>query len=229
MRRFTNWYEYGYMAADGRVFDVGVQTSLALQAFREGRQALEAGLDDEKMNGNGSLMRVLPLALWHRGTDEELVRDARLQSRVTHAHPRSQLCCALYVLWARRLLANSADPWTEAVTTLRRQLGEESPDRHELETTICPDRPRGGTGTGYVVDSLHSARYALEAGNYEDVVRAAIRLGNDTDTTAAIAGGLAGLRDGIDAIPERWRNGLRDTVQFKPLVEQLMTWRGDLF
>ena len=57
--------------------------------------ALEAGPSEERHNGNGSLMRVLPLALWHRGPDRELVNDAYTQSRVTHGHARSRLCCAL--------------------------------------------------------------------------------------------------------------------------------------
>ena len=64
-----------------------------------------------------------------------------------------------------------------------------------------PDEPPHGHGSGYVVDCLHSARLALAAGSYETAVRTAIALGNDTDTTACVAGGLAGLRDGLHAIP----------------------------
>jgi ADP-ribosyl-[dinitrogen reductase] hydrolase len=222
MRRLTNWYELGYMAVDYRVFDVGVQTAAALRAFRSGTPAALAGGRAEHQNGNGSLMRVLPLALWHRGSDEELVRHARRQSIVTHGHVRSQLCCALYCLWARRIMEEHRHPWRAAVETLRLLTDEQA----ELEEHIRPDaEPRGG-GTGYVVDSLHSARQAVEAGRYEDVVRAAVRLGNDTDTTAAIAGGIAGLRDGLDAIPRRWRDALRGRELVEPLLEQLIDRRG---
>src|SRR5688572_25822181 len=65
MRRLTNWYELGYMAAGGLVFDIGIQTSVALRSFRAGTPAAECGPRGERDNGNGSLMRVLPLALWH--------------------------------------------------------------------------------------------------------------------------------------------------------------------
>src|SRR5687767_8006785 len=119
MRRLTNWYELGYMAAGGLVFDVGIQTSIALRSFRAGTPAAECGPRGERDNGNGSLMRVLPLALWHTGTDQELINDARLQSVITHGHVRSQLCCALYCLWARRLLAEHEHPWESAVQALR--------------------------------------------------------------------------------------------------------------
>ena len=220
MRRFTNWYEYGYMASGRRVFDIGVQTSVALMNFREGTPAAACGPREEKDNGNGALMRVLPLALWHRGSDEELIRDARLQSIVTHGHVRSQLCCALYCLWTRRILEDHPSPWPAAVASLRSSLTPE--DAHELETVIRPDEMTRGRGTGYVVDSLHSARMVLEHDSYEAVVRAAIRLGNDTDTTAAIAGGIAGLQYGIEGIPLRWREQLRDSALFVPMVNALL-------
>lgn len=225
MRRMTNWYEVGYMACEGRVFDIGVQTSIALMNFRAGTPAASCGPSQESDNGNGALMRVLPLALWHTGTDEELIRDARRQSIVTHGHIRSQLCCALYCLWARRLLEGHADPWNAAVRVLRTTLAENSVERHELDDVIRPDEERIVRGTGYVLDSLHSARVVLRNNSYESVVKSAIQLGNDTDTTAAIAGGLAGIRDGIGGIPSRWRDALRDAELFAPLVAQLVEHR----
>lgn len=225
MRRITNWYELGYMSADGRVFDIGIQTSTALMTFRSGTPAAESGPRGERDNGNGALMRVLPLALWHRGSDEELIRDARLQSVITHGHVRSQLCCALYCLWARRILEQHEQPWHSAAETLRSVLAPDSAERKELEEVIRPDEEIRGAGSGYVVDSLHSARNVLNEGSYEAVVKAAIRLGNDTDTTAAIAGGLAGLQYGIAAIPGRWRDGLRGQDLFVPMIDQLLEHR----
>ena len=90
-RRLVAWRREGYMAVDGRVFDVGIQTDAVLAKLAAGVPPSEAAPRDERSNGNGSLMRVLPLALWHRGGDAELVRDAHAQSRVTHAHVRSEV------------------------------------------------------------------------------------------------------------------------------------------
>ena len=101
-RRLVNWYDNGYKAVDAHVFDVGVQTAQAINRFQHGVPAHQGGFKDEHANGNGSLMvRVLPLALWHKGSIEELVVDAQEQSVITHGHLRSQVCCALYCLWAR--------------------------------------------------------------------------------------------------------------------------------
>ena len=224
-RRLVNWYNHGYKAVDARVFDVGVQTSQAINRLQSGVPAHEAGAKDEYANGNGSLMRVLPLALWHKGTIEELVADAHTQSVITHGHLRSQVCCALYCLWARYTLEDLCGPWQAAVANLRNIYGESGPEREELEWSIRPDDSPEGTGSGYVVDCLRSARWATEAGSYEQVVKAAISLGNDTDTTACVAGGIAGLRDGINAIPERWRTRLRGKELYQDELQQLISWR----
>jgi ADP-ribosylglycohydrolase len=225
-RRLLRWYDDGYLAVDGMVFDVGIQTGRALRALRAGRPALEAGEASEQANGNGSLMRALPLALWHRGPDAQLVADAQAQSRVTHGHARAQVCCALYCLWARRTLDGSPDAWGEAVAALRAIYGEGSREREELEWSVRPDDEPQGTGGGYVVDCLRSARLAQGAGSYERVARAAIRLGHDTDTTACVAGGIAGVRDGVGAIPERWRAGLRGRELAEPLLRRLLEVAG---
>lgn len=225
-RRLVNWYNSGYKAVDAHVFDVGVQTSQAINRLQRGVPAREAGASDEYANGNGSLMRVLPLALWHKGSIAELVADAHEQSMITHGHLRAQVCCALYCLWARYTMAgDSNDAWRDAVDSLRNTYGENTPERETLEWSIRPDDPAEGNGSGYVVDCLRSARWAMQAGTYEQVVKAAISLGNDTDTTACVAGGIAGIRDGIEAIPERWRTRLRGTELYEAELQQLIRWR----
>jgi ADP-ribosyl-[dinitrogen reductase] hydrolase len=221
-RRLVAWYNDAAYTPDNRVFDCGIQTGDAIRELLRGTPAYAAGRTDERANGNGSLMRVLPLALWHQGSDDDLIRDAHLQSSVTHGHPRAHVCCALYCLWGRYLLAQTPDPWAEATATLRGYYTENGPYRLELELHIQPDTPAreaGGTGGGYVVDCLRSARQVQSELSYEAIVKAAVALGNDTDTTACVAGGIAGLRFGLSQIPTRWR----DALHGKELVENLLT------
>ncbi len=225
-RRVTRWSDEGYLAVDGRVFDMGIQTSRAIAALRAGTPALAAGSTAESALGNGSLMRALPLALWHAGPDAALVADAQAQSRVTHGHLRAQVCCALYCLWARYTLREHASPWPDAVAALRAHWPVGAPERAELDDAIQPDNLTPGRGGGYVVDCLRSARWATDQGGYEQTVKAAIGLGRDTDTTACVAGGIAGLRDGVDAIPSRWRVELRGQELYQPLLDELLTQRG---
>jgi len=222
-KRLLAWYDQGFMAVDGKVFDVGVQTQVAFRELLAGTPSLEAGPNEERSNGNGSLMRVLPLALWHQGLDAELIADAYDQSRITHGHARSRVCCALYCLWVRRILSDHPDPWASAVATLRARITPGSEEHDALESHIRPDEEPSGGGSGYVVDTLRSARMVAAQTSFEGAVRAGIALGHDTDTTACVVGGLVGLRDGYQAIPERWRTALRGQDMVWPLLERLMS------
>ncbi len=220
--RLLGWYDTGLWAVENIVFDCGCQTGEALNAYRSGISPKESGMVRPEGKGNGALMRVLPLALWHRGSDEELVRDAHVQSLVTHGHICNQVCCALYCLWARNLLEGMEDAYEKAVNSLRIIYQNNKEYTGELEFAVRPDDEPVGTGSGYVVDSIRSARMLLQYKSYERVVKEAVALGNDTDTTAAIAGGLAGIRDGIDAIPVRWLDNLRDWEKAEKLLNKLI-------
>ncbi|WP_423855082.1 ADP-ribosylglycohydrolase family protein [Acinetobacter guillouiae] len=225
MKRICNWYQCGYMAVDFQVFDVGVQTAEAIRNYLSGVPLLQVANNDVLANGNGSLMRVLPLAIWHQGSDIQLIEDAYAQSHVTHAHLRSKVCCALYCLWARSILngLDIAAAWSDAVTKLRAYLKDKSDDLEQLEYYIRPDELEKGTGSGYVVDCLKSARYALKQTTYQDVIKTAIAFGRDTDTTACVAGGIAGLYFGFDSIPESWLAQLRAKDLVEPLLAKLLS------
>jgi ADP-ribosylglycohydrolase len=234
--RLLAWYQDGYCAVDGIVFDIGVQTGQAFANLKKGVSPRDAGPAGEWDNGNGSLMRVIPLAVWHRGSEAELLRDAFAQSAVTHGHMRSKLCCALYCLWVQRLLvaddaAQRAAAWSNAVAALRVLTSDDDAAQEALEMHIRPDQPATGAGSGYVVDSLRSARMIfddLTATNdgastlVERGLRNAVALGHDTDTTACILGGLLGAAYGAGALPQRWRTGLRGMDILEPLLAQLV-------
>ena len=207
------------------VFDVGVQTSTAINQLMQGVPADRSGPAEVGHNGNGSLMRVLPLVLWHQGPDEELAYLAARQSLPTHGHPRSQVACAQYCLWARRVLEGSPSPWDSAGEALRSMDGEFP--REEIELVLDAANSERCRGSGYVLDCLWSARVAVEdTNNYEDCVRRAIAFGHDTDTTAAVAGGIAGLMYGRDGIPARWQTHLRGQELLVPLLVSL-TWHAN--
>jgi ADP-ribosylglycohydrolase len=222
-RGLRRWLMEGFFAVNRSVFDIGAQTSTALNRLGMGVSPEASGPSEERHNGNGSLMRVLPLALWHRGRDRELMQLAARQSLPTHGHARARIACALYCLWARVILEQGTDPWDEAMTRFRAQGGLELFPVDEAEQALDPHNAKSVKGTGYVVDTLWSARAAVEGTtNYEDCVRHAIALGHDTDTTAAVAGGIAGLLYGIDGIPARWRDALRGSSLYEPLLAALL-------
>lgn len=225
--RLLQWLDNGYMAVDGDVFDCGIQTAEALGYLRDGVSPHESGGTDERSNGNGALMRVLPLALWHTGSDEALVCDAHLQSLPTHAHPRSLVSCAFYCLVARGYLCQRSEPWVWADQRLEEIYHDWTDGRErpvllrELDVLRSFPKTNKPRGTGYVLDTIWSARIALEEASFEGVVKTAILFGHDTDTTAAVAGGLAGIRFGLDGIPTRWLEQLRGFELLAPILSQI--------
>ena len=192
------WLNSGFCAVNGSVFDIGVQTSTAINRLKAHVSPERSGPDGEHQNGNGSLMRVLSLALWHTGSDEGLVVLAMRQSLPTHGHVRSQLACAMYCLWARAVLNSRDNPWHDAEARLRTLVTGLGLPSDELELVLDPANAASAYGSGYVLDTLWSAKSAVEnTRSYQDCVRAAVSLGHDTDTTAAVAGGIAGLKYGL--------------------------------
>lgn len=216
-----NWFHRGAFTADGKVFDVGLQTQRAFQALHSGADPATAGPKDEHDNGNGSLMRCLPVVMVASSRDHA-IRLARKQSLVTHGHTRAQLCCALYCLTAIGMLQGLTAP--DAVRAAENELLERytgQPEETELKIALDGrfDAPQG---SGYVVDSFWSAVHCvLSTRSYEECVKRAIALGNDTDTTAAIAGGLAGILYGEDALPNRWLEALREKAIVEHWLVQL--------
>ncbi|MFO0653655.1 MAG: ADP-ribosylglycohydrolase family protein [Polyangia bacterium] len=213
-QRFVRYLTDSYMTPHGSVFDVGIATATAIDKLRAGCIAEEAGGKGERDNGNGSLMRILPIALFfYRESAPDLIARAHLASRVTHGHPRSQLACGYACLFIARLLCgDSAAVAYERVNAQIPRLYSDSHWQSELPhfARILSGRLAGEPkstirGSGYVVHTLEASVYLLlRSSTYSQTVLDAINLGEDTDTTACVAGGMAGVLYGEDAIPKDW-------------------------
>jgi ADP-ribosyl-[dinitrogen reductase] hydrolase len=206
----------------GPLFDIGLITRESLERFRTGTPAELAGAAGERDNGNGSLMRILPIALvGHGEPDGELIDQAMRASSVTHAHPRARVTCALYVVLAERLLSGLRDR-SEVLRDAFRTVGDRVRDPEASELRGVHAFP-GRTGSGYVVDTFWSAWEAFaNAASYGEAVRLAIAYGEDTDTTACVAGGLAGIYWGLGGIPPEWLEGMRGHDLVDPMAAALV-------
>ena len=225
-RRALDWYRGTAYTPDGDGrFDVGGATRGAIESFEAGTPAEDAGRTHERANGNGSLMRILPLGLVEREVaDVELVARAHRASRVTHGTVRAQVACALYSIVGRRLLGGEGGR-AAALVDARRSLRSVYEGAAAGEHLAALDHLEGYAergGRGSVWDAFWSAWDAFAgADDYAGTIRRAVAYGNDTDTTAAIAGGLAGLRWGIGGIPGEWLRGMRGREVVEPLIVRL--------
>lgn len=212
-RKFVAWREEAYMTAHGRVFDIGVTTSLSISRLKNGTSPIEAGEDGERSNGNGSLMRILPIAFMSNIDDEEMVLIAHDVSSLTHRHLRSQIACGLFLLLGRRLLEGMPvqAAYADSISSSLAIYGRE-PFNNELShfsRYLAGDidkRSRDDIqSSGYVVHTLEASVWCLlTSGGFREAVLKSVNLGDDSDTTGAVTGGLAGAAYGYEAIPEEW-------------------------
>ena len=211
---FTGWLFRGKHHPHGKLFDIGGATREAITKLDRGVKPIEAGGTSEQSNGNGSLMRLAPVALFC-AADPPPNRWARVAdaSRLTHAHPRTIAVCLLYAEVVAGLIAGA--PLPDALAAAQRRLApffydrfaEEEQPLARLMSPGLADLPRSGvSGSGYVVHTLEAALWCCL--NFPDdfatPVLAAVNLGLDTDTTGAVTGSLAGLIHGEAGIPEEW-------------------------
>ena len=215
MNRFAMWGNSGYMTPHGKMFGIGKSTFRALVKYNRNHSVEDCGGRTERDTGNGSLMRMLPVILYQHFSvgctaygDRE-IEEIHSVSALTHAHPRTVMACGIYAFVVNEVLEKNSVGSLEIGIEKARAFYAEHPEYHEFSRLF------GGTirtadvteikSTGYVVDTLEAAIWCvLTTNNYRDCVLKAVNLGGDTDTIAAIAGGIAGLLYGFDTIPESW-------------------------
>ena len=212
---FVRWMNEGCLTANGKMFDIGISTRQAILNIAAGEMITSCGGRDIGSNGNGSLMRILPLA-FHI---VDLPIDDRFQltkdvSSITHGHIYSVAGCFIYLEIARELILGKSfqDAYELGVRIskdylLKLSLYDELNGVYDrvLDKVIPNLAEDEISSSGYVVHTLEAALWCLfTSTSYKETVLNAVNLGDDTDTTAAVAGGLAVMVYGANEIPRKW-------------------------
>lgn len=219
MTRYANWYRWGYWSSTGGCFDIGIATREALERFLRNGDPL-AGNPDPRSAGNGSLMRLAPAALRYAGDDEPRLQEmAALSSRTTHGAAECLDACKLFAVALNRALQGREK--SEVLNLADLQLY--SPEIQQIAQGSYRDKSREQIrGSGYVVESLEAALWCFARhDNFRDAVLEAANLGDDADTTAAIAGQIAGAMWGEQGIPGEWLGRLSMADDIRQLALQL--------
>lgn len=229
---FIAWLYNDFWTANGNVFDIGIATERAIRRLHSGTQPDLAGGLKESDNGNGSLMRILPLVVYTKDKSiEERYQITKQVSSVTHGHIRSVIACFYYLEFARQLTAGKYkfDIYNSLKTEVSEYLDSLSISpaeinlfHHLLNGNIFELTEDVIDSNGYVLHTLEASIWCLlTTDNYEDVALKAVNLGSDTDTTGAVTGGLAGLLYGYKSIPERWMNQLARKGDIEDLADRM--------
>ena len=235
MERFHDWCMYGAYTPFDEVFDIGIATSRAIMKYSNGAKPLESGGKTEWDNGNGSLMRILPVCLYiveqqkyKKLSDGEAIDIIHNCSALTHAHLRSKIACGIYYFLVKAVLNKDGElieRLQQGVDNAFKYYGESTESELDnynrlISLSEFKDTPENQIkSTGYVVYTLEAAIWCLvNSSSYEEVILKAVNLGDDTDTVAAITGGLAGLYYGYDNIPDKWKSKLQKREWIESLL-----------
>ena len=218
-QKFIAWKNDNLWTPHGWVFDIGIGTRIAIERLENGMTPELAGGLDERDNGNGSLMRILPLVLHIKELDiEERYEWTKKISSITHAHVRSVMACFYYLEFAKKIIDGKEkfQTYNELQSELTQYFEQRKINPIEihkfhrlLNDDISKVEEDNIKSSGYVIDTLEAAIWCiLTTNNYKDAVLKAVNLGHDTDTTGAVTGGLAALIYGMNTIPKEWINTL---------------------
>lgn len=213
MINFKRWLCDAEFTPHGKVFDVGRTTHTAIHRFLNGVPLDQCGGRDLMDNGNGSLMRILPLAFCNPD-----VEDVSAVSGLTHDHFISRKACSIYLLTAIYLLAGAS---LEFAVNF---IGHSETDEFKRLSRIKDLKRDEIFSDGYVVHTLEAALWCFfNTESYRDCILTAVNLGEDADTVAAVAGGLAGILYGVGGdrgIPEEWIEQIARKEWIKELCDQ---------
>ena len=212
---FVQWLNNGFWTAHGKAFDVGGATWRAIDRLSAGCDPGQAGGISASDNGNGSLMRILPLLGYIKDKPvDERYQVTKQVSSITHAHIRSVIACFYYLEFARKIITgmDKFEIYKDLCVEIPAFLESLSINEEEIKPF---DRILNGNvqelpeeqiqSSGYVIHTLEASIWCLlTTNNYENAVLKAVNLGEDADTTGAVTGGLAGLLYGFDSIPKNW-------------------------
>lgn len=244
MKNFLQWKQEGMFTPFHQVFDIGTSTSSALSVYQQHVNHNDSGnvicgTGEISSNGNGSLMRILPISLYlyYLGVDysqPQFFNVIKTISSMTHSHIYSILGCYIYSIYVSELLKGH-DKF-RAYNNLQNVCKEQHQFKEMKEvygriiyTDLSKLKESDIKSSGYVVDSLEASIWAvLTSKSFKEAVLKAVNLGDDTDTIGALTGALAGIIFGYDCIPKKWMNNLQKKEYLNEIVNSYIDYLKNL-
>lgn len=221
MKRYVSWWQNGYLSSTGKCFDIGNATRAALQRWvRTGEP--QSGDEAANTAGNGGLMRLAPVPIAYRHSVAKAVDAAAVATAGTHRAPECLQASRVFA----EMLVRALNGYTKPQILCEPEAG--GPLSGKLSAVVIgasyAKKPRNAIkGSGYVVESLEAALWAFHSTEcFRDCILAAANLGDDADTTAAIAGQLAGAHYGESGIPSEWVARVYDGSMIGVMAEKLL-------
>ena len=224
LNRFWDWASKNEYCSQDKAFGFGQNTIRTLMKFYKTGQ-LKADSTGKRSDGNGSLMRLSPVAIVHWNNIEETRRIARRQSLTTHASVKGADCCELLGMLLCHVFSGMT--LSEALHTICSHDAIHSWDTEVLDLArgTWKNKSRDDISSrGYVVHTLEAALWCIHhTSSFEEALILAVNLGDDADTVGAVTGQLAGAMYGMESIPKRWKEQLVKPEMIDHCATELIT------
>ena len=232
MDNFMDWLQNSKYTSIDKTFGVGGIIYDSLLRYHNGMPLSNCGGKQFMDNGNGSLMRILPVSLFciFNNCDEiQTVNIINQASAITHAHDISKMGCYIYTEFLRKIVFDSSPQ--EAFYSIIKIDYSKYYSREALAAyskLLNPEflniKDDNINESGYVVDTLEASIYSiLNTETYEESIKCAVNLGYDTDTVAGITGSISAILYGENSIPKRWLTKLKKREQLEQLADKFMS------
>ena len=239
MENFVKWFNDGEYTPAGITFDVGNTCMKAVTSFAKKHDVTTCGATGEYANGNGALMRIMPVCLYAYDqqkndgwSDKQVIEQVHQVAALTHNHLRSNMACGLYYFMVREIIDCKSEKSFEqclqdGLDNGFRFYGADIANLVEMshygrlfhldELKAVPESEI--RFSGYVVHSLEAAVWCLiQTDSFADGLLKVVNYGDDSDTVGAIAGGLAGLYYGYEGISREWI----EVIKRKDWIEEMV-------
>ena len=226
MGRYLRWFRQGYLSSTGRCFDIGDTTSGSLERFERTGEPY-CGPVDPTSASNGSLMRLAPVPMFFAGDAREAIDRSADSSRTTHGAVEAVDACRYFAgLLVGALRGVDKETLLSEHYSLVEGLWDEAPLAPKIAAIAAGSfkhkQPPEIRGTGYVVDTLEAVLWAFfHTEDFREGALKVVNLGDDTDTTGAIFGQIAGTHYGAESIPVEWRQRLTMGPEIASMADSL--------
>ncbi len=244
--RFVSWLNKGEYTPFGRAYDIGSGCKSGIEKYNITKDPYTSGSDDQMNNGNGSLMRIMPICIYSylmntcdKWTTDECLKVIHDTSGITHRHLRAQMACGFYFFMIKHILNDRDNKSLKVCMQEGIKEGYEYYSRNDSDISereffkriIDVERlsgidPYAIKSSGYVIDTIEAVVWSIiTTSTYKECELKAVNLGGDADTVGAIAGGFAGLYYGYESIPKEWIS----EIQRIEWIEEMCKEAGSIF
>lgn len=202
--KYLSWYQDGYLSSTEKAFGIGANTAKSIEYFKKNGKLPP---ESDRAAGNGSLMRLAPVAIYFRDDFEQAVEFSGKSSLSTHNNLMAVDSCKYFGGLLQQFINSRIEMDAFKTKVIKDTAVDLELDERVIKAVngAFNKKREEIKSDGFVINSLEAGLWSfINSNNFKEAVLNAVNLGNDTDTIGAITGQIAGAYYGFNSIPDKW-------------------------